>query len=58
MAGERAVARQYMWQGALGTVGLDVLPYQLALGVSCRRFDGQWGFRIYVGPFKVWGGIG
>lgn len=40
-----------------GVLGLDVLPYQLSLGVTLRYFEGGVHFRLYVGPVKFWGGV-
>ena len=31
---------------------LDILPYQLAFGISLRWFEGRLAVRLYVGPFK------
>lgn len=32
---------------------LDVLPYQLALGLSLRWWGGRPRFRLYLGPLKL-----
>lgn len=45
----------HVWK--YGVLGLDVLPYQLALGVSFRIFERGLYFRLYFGPFKLFGGV-
>jgi len=37
---------------------IEYFTYQIALGVSIRRFEDSWMFRIYFGPFKIWGNLG
>lgn len=32
---------------------LDVLPYQLAFGVTIRLFEGRLHLRVYLGPLKL-----
>jgi hypothetical protein len=36
---------------------LDWLPYQVALGVSLRWFEGGPHLRIYIGPLKIIGAV-
>lgn len=50
------MARQYVWRAERGYVGVDLLPYQLALGVSVRLLDGLH-VRVYVGPVKLLAGL-
>ncbi|KKL14044.1 hypothetical protein LCGC14_2519670 [marine sediment metagenome] len=35
--------------------GVAFFPYQLALGVSLRYWQHAPAFRVYLGPFKLWG---
>lgn len=36
--------------------GLEIFPYQFALGLSARYLSciHSWMFRVYIGPFKLW----
>ena len=36
---------------------LDWLPYQVAVGISLRWFEGGPHLRIYIGPLKIAGAI-
>jgi len=42
------------WRTSFALGGMVFFPYQLAFGISCRWFGGL-GYRIYLGPFKIWG---
>ena len=33
---------------------LQKFSYQMALGVSIRKFEGEWALRIYFLKFKFW----
>lgn len=50
---------QYDWSKDRGIIGVDILPYQLAIGLSLRYLKclDSIMFRIYLGPFKLWGNI-
>jgi hypothetical protein len=37
--------------------GADLMPYQLAAGLSLRWFEGRPHLRVYVGPIKLYGGL-
>ena len=34
--------------------GFELLPYQIALGISGRRWSTGPALRLYFGPFKLW----
>lgn len=50
---------EYFTAGRVGGIGLIILPYQFAIGVSIRKwcFPTSIAFRLYIGPFKFWGYI-
>ena len=52
-------AKQFIVDRGEYVFGVDVFPYQLALGFTIRPFLNGFGpaFRLYVGPIKVWGSI-
>jgi len=50
-------AYQSMRVWRYGMIGFDVLPYQLSLGITIRIFEGGLYLRLYVGPFKLLGGL-
>lgn len=37
--------------------GVDLMPYQLAAGLSLRWFEGRPHLRVYAGPIKLYGGL-
>lgn len=39
------------------TAGVDLLPYQMALGISVRWFDGGPHLRLYIGPLKLYASV-
>ena len=51
------IAYQAMRSWKYACLGVDVLPYQLALGASLRIFEGGVYWRIYIGPLKLHGGF-
>ena len=38
-----------------GGIGFTILIYQLAIGISLRWWENGPAFRLYLGPFKIWG---
>lgn len=52
-------AIQYYFHRDKFGLGFDIYPYQLTLGLSLRYWPRVFApaFRLYFGPFKVWGWI-
>jgi len=44
----------YWRKTGMGYVGLDILPYQIAMGFTIRWFEKRLHLRFYIGPFRLW----